>query len=184
MKSRGELINATVNGMRLCYIDPPFATRQEFQGRRGARAYRDKVAGAAFVEFLRKRLVFIYELLTDGRDAVPAPGHAQGPLHEGRARRNLRRAELPQRGHLEAHERPLSADRYGPVHDSILVYAKSHLLSGVRSTSLHRRLSRQVLQVRRRTTRPDAAGTHRPECRAGTGKGSRRPAMAGHRPGR
>ncbi|MDQ6778027.1 MAG: site-specific DNA-methyltransferase [Actinomycetota bacterium] len=66
MKSRGELVN--VDGshwVRVCYTDPPFASRQEFKGRRGARAYRDKVAGAAFVEFLRKRLIFIYELLAD-----------------------------------------------------------------------------------------------------------------------
>ena len=47
------------NGVRLCYIDPPFATKQEFQGARGQRAYRDKIAGAEFVEFLRKRLAFI-----------------------------------------------------------------------------------------------------------------------------
>ena len=66
MKNRGELLNAdgSQRGTPLLHR-PAFATRQEFQGRRGARAYRDKVAGAAFVEFLRKRLVFICELLAD-----------------------------------------------------------------------------------------------------------------------
>lgn len=64
MKNRGELVNADGSpGVRLCYIDPPFATRQEFSGSKGERAYKDRVIGAEFVEFLRKRLVFIRELL-------------------------------------------------------------------------------------------------------------------------
>jgi DNA modification methylase len=66
MKNRGELKNADgSNGVRLCYIDPPFATKREFRGGAGQRAYRDKIAGAEFVEYLRKRLVFIYEVLAE-----------------------------------------------------------------------------------------------------------------------
>ena len=66
MKARGEVRNADGSrGVRLCYIDPPFATKREFRGKRGQMAYRDKVAGAEFVEFLRKRLIFIHELLAD-----------------------------------------------------------------------------------------------------------------------
>lgn len=49
--------------VKLVYIDPPFATKQEFQGSQDQKAYQDKIAGAAFVEFLRKRLVMIRELL-------------------------------------------------------------------------------------------------------------------------
>jgi len=66
LKERGQLRNADGSaGLRLCYIDPPFATKREFRGRRGAFAYRDKVEGAEFVEYLRKRLVLIHELLTE-----------------------------------------------------------------------------------------------------------------------
>ena len=37
------LVNADgTHGIRCCYIDPPFATRQEFKGNRGQRAYRDR----------------------------------------------------------------------------------------------------------------------------------------------
>jgi DNA modification methylase len=65
MKNRGDLANADGSpGVRLCYIDPPFATRQEHTGSQGQRAYKDRVVGAEFVEFLRKRLVFIRELLS------------------------------------------------------------------------------------------------------------------------
>lgn len=51
--------------VRLIYIDPPFATRQEFRGTQDQKAYQDKIMGAQFLEFLRKRLVFLRELLAD-----------------------------------------------------------------------------------------------------------------------
>jgi len=51
--------------VKLIYIDPPFATKQEFKGSQDQKAYQDKIAGAQFVEFLRKRLVFLRELLSD-----------------------------------------------------------------------------------------------------------------------
>jgi len=66
MKRRGELENPDgKHGIKVCYIDPPFATRRDFSGDQGQPAYRDKVEGAEFIEFLRKRLIFIHELLTD-----------------------------------------------------------------------------------------------------------------------
>jgi len=45
--------------VRLIYIDPPFATKQEFKGSQDQKAYQDKIVGAQFLEFLRKRLVFL-----------------------------------------------------------------------------------------------------------------------------
>lgn len=66
MKERGELVNADgTQGVRLVYIDPPFATKQEFRGSQDQKAYQDKVVGAQFLEFLRKRLIFLRALLTD-----------------------------------------------------------------------------------------------------------------------
>ena len=53
--------------VKLVYIDPPFATKQDFQGSLEQKAYQDKIAGAEFVEFIRKRLIMIRELLaSDG----------------------------------------------------------------------------------------------------------------------
>jgi len=49
--------------VKLIYIDPPFATKKEFRGSQDQKAYQDKIAGADFLEFLRKRLVFLKELL-------------------------------------------------------------------------------------------------------------------------
>ncbi|OPZ93842.1 MAG: Modification methylase MboII [candidate division TA06 bacterium ADurb.Bin417] len=66
MKKNGELKNADgTPGVRLVYIDPPFATRQEFRGSQDQKAYQDKIVGARFLEFLRKRLVFLRELLSE-----------------------------------------------------------------------------------------------------------------------
>ena len=128
MKNRGELQNADgSNGVRLCYVDPPFASRQEFQGRRGARAYRDKVAGAAFVEFLRQRLVFIYELLAEDGSLylhldTRKVHYLKVVLDELFGEQNFRGEIIWQR--TSAHS---SANRYGPVHDTLLFYSKSDL---------------------------------------------------------
>jgi site-specific DNA-methyltransferase (adenine-specific)/adenine-specific DNA-methyltransferase len=66
MKDKGKLKNADgTPGVRLIYIDPPFATKQEFKGSQDQKAYQDKIAGARFLEFLRKRLVFLRELLSE-----------------------------------------------------------------------------------------------------------------------
>ena len=51
--------------VKLIYIDPPFATKQEFKGSQDQKAYQDKIVGAMFIEFLRKRLIFLRELLSD-----------------------------------------------------------------------------------------------------------------------
>lgn len=51
-KQEGKLKNADgTPGVRLVYIDPPFATKQEFRGSQGQKAYQDKVAGARFLGF-------------------------------------------------------------------------------------------------------------------------------------
>jgi len=66
MKEEGKLVNADgTPGVRLIYIDPPFATKQEFRGTQDQKAYQDKIAGAEFIEFLRKRLIVLRELLSN-----------------------------------------------------------------------------------------------------------------------
>lgn len=66
LKKAGKLCNADgTPGVRLVTIDPPFATRRDFSGSDGEKAFSDKVAGAQFVEFLRRRLVILRELLSD-----------------------------------------------------------------------------------------------------------------------
>jgi len=54
----------TKNKIKLIYIDPPFATKQDFLKDR-EKAYQDKIIGAQFIEFLRKRLIMLREILAD-----------------------------------------------------------------------------------------------------------------------
>jgi len=66
MKDDGILINKDgTPGVRLIYIDPPFATKKDFKGSQEQKAYQDKIHGANFIEFLRKRIVLFKELLSD-----------------------------------------------------------------------------------------------------------------------
>ena len=63
-ENKDPLIKNKIKGkVKLIYIDPPFATIDEFQNREGAKAYNDKKKGAEFVEFLRRRLIVAKELL-------------------------------------------------------------------------------------------------------------------------
>lgn len=65
LKEQGQLVNSDgSHGVQLIYIDPPFATKRDFQGGADQKAYQDKIAGSAFIEFLRKRLVLLRELLS------------------------------------------------------------------------------------------------------------------------
>ncbi len=65
-KKSGQLCNEDgTPGVRLVYIDPPFATKLEFQGTQEQKAYQDKVVGAQFIEFIRKRLILLRELMAD-----------------------------------------------------------------------------------------------------------------------
>lgn len=55
--------NPKIKGkVKLIYIDPPFATKQDFMTKE-EKAYQDKVAGSKFLEFIRKRAIFLKELL-------------------------------------------------------------------------------------------------------------------------
>ena len=51
--------------VRLAYIDPPFASRMVYHSRSADPAYTDLLDGARYVEFLRKRLIFLRELLSE-----------------------------------------------------------------------------------------------------------------------
>lgn len=66
MKKSGELCNTDgTPGVRSVYIDPPFGTGDQYKITDNAGAYSAKIRGAAFIEFIRKRLVFLRELLSD-----------------------------------------------------------------------------------------------------------------------
>lgn len=65
-KNEDPVIKDTVKGkVKLIYIDPPFATSDDFSSKDGAKAYRDKKEGAEFIEYLRKRLILAHSILSE-----------------------------------------------------------------------------------------------------------------------
>lgn len=135
MKQEGKLKNADgTPGVRLVYIDPPFATKQEFRGSQDQKAYQDKLAGARFLEFLRKRLVFLRELLSeDGSIYVHLDwkkGHyVKILLDEIFGEQNFRNEIIARRVRKNIRERErVKTLNYG--HDVVYFYAKSdsHLI--------------------------------------------------------
>ena len=64
LDQRGPNRYGTRDRIKLIYIDPPFATKQDFM-KDQEKAYCDKILGAEFLEFLRRRLILLYEILAD-----------------------------------------------------------------------------------------------------------------------
>ena len=50
--------------VKLIYIDPPFGTGDEYSVKNGQAAYSAKKKGSEFIEFIRKRLIFLKEILS------------------------------------------------------------------------------------------------------------------------
>ncbi len=129
MKERGELLNADgTSGVRLCYIDPPFATKREFRGSKNQPAYRDKVEGAEFVEFLRKRLVFIHELLADNGALylhldTNKVHYMKVLLDEIFGPQNFRTEIIWKRSSAHSDTKQ-GRQQHGRIHDAILFYSK------------------------------------------------------------
>jgi hypothetical protein len=126
LKAAGQLRNPDgSDGVRVCYIDPPFASQQEFVGSRSEKAYLDRVAGAEFVEHLRRRLILVRELLTaDGSLFLHLDTrkvhYIKVVLDEIFGEGNFRNEIVWKR--TSAHS---GANRFGPVHDTLLFYTRS-----------------------------------------------------------
>ena len=125
MKQEGKLKNADgTPGVKLVYIDPPFATRQEFRGSQDQKAYQDKIAGARFLEFLRKRLVFLMELLSENGSI-----YVHLDQRKGHYVKVLMDEMLGEQNFLNDiswcyKEREISKTNWNEKHDHILYYKK------------------------------------------------------------
>ena len=130
MKDAGELRNGDgTDGVRLCYLDPPFATRREFLGSGGRVAYQDKVEGAEFVEFLRRRLILIHELLSQNGTLyvhldTKKVHYMKVVLDEIFGEHNFRNEIIWKRADAHNDARQGASD-FGRIHDTILRYTKT-----------------------------------------------------------
>jgi site-specific DNA-methyltransferase (adenine-specific)/adenine-specific DNA-methyltransferase len=132
MKAKGELTNADGQpGVRLVYIDPPFATKQEFRGNQEQKAYQDKVAGADFVEFIRKRLVLLRDLLSKNGSLFFHTDHRKGHylkviLDEIFGEQNFRNEiTLPGRASKNLQQQFSEISRLNVRHDVLFWYSAS-----------------------------------------------------------
>lgn len=132
LKRAGELCNADgTHGIRLVYIDPPFATKREFRGNQDQKAYQDKIAGAEFLDFIRKRLILLRELLaTDGSIFFHMDQrkihYAKVLLDEVFGEQNFRNEiMLPGRASKNLQQQFETISKLNVRHDSLLWYSRS-----------------------------------------------------------
>lgn len=113
------------NKIRLIYIDPPFASSRDFMKDK-EKAYQDKVVGAQFIEFLRKRLIFLREILADDGTIFVHLDYKKGHyikaiMDEIFGEHNFRNEIIWQK------IRSVKAQgvSFGSVHDTIFAYSKT-----------------------------------------------------------
>lgn len=125
--NQDPLIKDKVKGkVKLIYIDPPFATKSDFQSKDGATSYADKIESAEFMENLRERLIFLRELLAeDGCIYVHCDWKISGYLHvmmnEIFGKENFRNELI---WHYPGREMHIST-KYNCKHDTIFFYART-----------------------------------------------------------
>jgi site-specific DNA-methyltransferase (adenine-specific)/adenine-specific DNA-methyltransferase len=125
---RGPNIYKTKNRIKLVYIDPPFATKQDFMKDR-EKAYRDKIIGAQFIEFLRKRLILLREILADDGTIYVHLDWKKG--HYIKAIMDEIFGEHNFLNHISwcYKEREIAMRQYNQKHDYILFYCKNKSLN-------------------------------------------------------
>ena len=121
---KGPNLFGTRGKIKLIYIDPPFATKQDFMKDK-EKAYRDKVFGARFIEFLRRRLILLRELLADDGSIYvhldTKKGHyIKAVMDEVFGEDNFQNEIIWQR--TNSHN---ETGQFGRVHDSIFFYTRS-----------------------------------------------------------
>jgi adenine-specific DNA-methyltransferase len=110
----------------LIYLDPPFCTGMEFQSRRLQHAYTDKLGQAPYLEFMRRRLVLLREVMADdgsiylhiGHQMV---GHLKALMDEVFGGRNFRNLITRRK----CSSKNFTSRQYANIHDYILFYTRS-----------------------------------------------------------
>jgi adenine-specific DNA-methyltransferase len=128
--------------VKLIYIDPPFSTNHEFKGGKlrtstisssedDETAYEDKLIGAEYLEFLRKRLILLKELLAnDGSIYVHIDykiGHyVKILMDEVFGKENsINENFINEITRIKSNPKNFSRNAYGNIKDMILFYSKT-----------------------------------------------------------
>ena len=126
-KDEDPLIKGKIKGkVKLIYIDPPFGTGDEYDGNKGQSAYSARRKGADYVEFVRRRLILLYELLdNDGlifvRQGYNFCAYIKVVLDEVFGKQNFLNEIIVNRGK----QRLGGKSKYSTATDTVFLYAKS-----------------------------------------------------------
>lgn len=131
------LLDTHANQIDLIYIDPPFATNGHFKisedrantissSNGDAIAYSDTLVGADFLEFLRERLIFLRELLSE-RGSIYLHidykiGHYVKLIMDEVFGRGMFRNDIAR---IKCNPKNFDRKAYGNIKDLILFYSKS-----------------------------------------------------------
>lgn len=112
--------------VRLIYIDPPFSTQSSFYSRKQKHAYEDTRVGTEYIEFLRRRIILLRELLADDGSLYlhldeKMVFHMKIVLDEIFGAGNYRNCIVRKKCNPKNYTRK----RYGNIVDYILFYTKS-----------------------------------------------------------
>lgn len=111
--------------VKLIYIDPPFGTGDLYDAA-GAPAYSAALQGVGFIEFLRKRLILLKELLTDNGSIYVRIDYHFGHyikviMDEIFRKNNFRNEIIVKRGKIQFG----IANKYNVATDSLFLYTKT-----------------------------------------------------------
>jgi len=118
---------AEISGkVRLIYIDPPFSTGSVFHTRSQKDAYMDLLTGIQYIEFMRRRLIFLRELLANDGSIYVHIDHNMAPylkvvMDEIFGETNFRNWITRKKSNPKNYTR----NQFGNVSDVILFYTKS-----------------------------------------------------------
>jgi len=149
--------------VKLIYIDPPFATKQEFQGGRGEIVYSDRITGAEFLEFLRKRLILLMEMLANEGCICVHMDYRKGHyikilLDEVFKEHNFRNEIAVKRGTKSVQAQFETIDSLASGHDTIFLYSKQPSLRFKKFTA-------KLEEIKKGTWNNHWRGTDRPTMR-------------------
>ena len=114
-----------VGGVKLVYTDPPFGTGDSYYSQ-GQLAYSAKLQGSEYIEFVRKRLILLHELLEDDGSIFLRIDYHFGHyikviMDEVFGQKNFRNEIVINRRRKSAQE----TKRYNVANDILLFYSKT-----------------------------------------------------------
>jgi adenine-specific DNA-methyltransferase len=111
----------------LIYLDPPYATGLDFQSRNQEHAYNDSLSNAAYIEFIRRRIILMREILAENGSIYVHIGHQMVGemkiiLDEVFGAKNFRNIITRRK----CSSKNFTKHQFLNLHDYILFYSKSN----------------------------------------------------------